>query len=286
MFGKIFTQIYASSIAEDWTVRTVFQDMIILADLNGVVDITPEFLSRTTKVPINVVTKAISELEKPDPRSRSPKASGARIVRLDEHRDWGWLIVNYEEYRSIASEEQRRLKTKERVDRFRLKHKKLEKCNAPVTLGNACNAMQRERERDKESVPATTPVPPPVVEVALPERGGGVVGNFSLGKIDWLKERLEELYNRPKGRRWGCEEEHLLVEISKRPDHKEELRLIKVFRPKVPPRSFPQSLSNLLKSWDSTVDRARNVPTYEDKVPQLTIAQKDHQAAMRRIAQL
>jgi len=149
MFGKIFEQIYDSSIAEDWTVRMVFQDFIVLADINGVVNRTHESIARRTNVPIDIVRKAIAVLEEPDPRSQSPVADGRRIVRLDEHRDWGWQIVNYKHYRDIASDEQRREKTRERVRKFRSENH-LGPCNDDVTLCNAGNAMQRQRQRERK----------------------------------------------------------------------------------------------------------------------------------------
>jgi hypothetical protein len=40
MFAKIFTQIFDSSIAEDYQTRHVFEDLLKLCDINGVVDIT------------------------------------------------------------------------------------------------------------------------------------------------------------------------------------------------------------------------------------------------------
>ena len=51
---------------------------------------------------------ALDELEAPDAESRSPEAEGRRIIRLDEHRAWGWEIVNYLKYRAIKSEDDRR----------------------------------------------------------------------------------------------------------------------------------------------------------------------------------
>lgn len=132
MFAKVFEQIFDSSISEDYQVRLVFEDLLTLADIDGVVDKTPEALSRRTNVPIEIIKRAISVLESPDPRSRRSEAEGRRIVRLDEHRDWGWMIVNYKYYRGLASEEQRRAKTRERVNKYREKSK----CNACVTLGN------------------------------------------------------------------------------------------------------------------------------------------------------
>jgi len=146
MFAKIFTQILDSSLAEDWQARVVFEDLLKLCDQNGVVDRTAEAIARRTNVPMDIVKRGIAELEKPDPKSRNPVHEGRRIVRLDEHRDWGWLIVNYEYYRNLASEEQRREKTRLRVQKFRVTHGNA--CNAPVTPVNACNAKQREKQMD------------------------------------------------------------------------------------------------------------------------------------------
>lgn len=145
MFGKIFAQIYDSSIAEDYQLRTVFQDMIILADINGVLDMTPEALSRRTNVPLEIVKAAITRLEAPDAKSRTPDHDGARIKRLDEHRDWGWMILNHAQFREIASEEQRRAKTLARVRKHR-GNAFVTPCNASVTVANACNAMQKQMQ--------------------------------------------------------------------------------------------------------------------------------------------
>lgn len=133
MYGKIFEQIYDSSIAEDWQVRIVFQDMIILADENGVVDRTPEALSRRTNVPIDVVTRAIDQLQKPDPTSRSPDENGARIKLLDEHRSWGWEIINFEYYRNLSSAYQKRERTRLRTRKWRDKSNKRDKASQGVT---------------------------------------------------------------------------------------------------------------------------------------------------------
>lgn len=135
MYAKVFQQIYDSSIADDWTARLVFMDFLVLADKNGVVDMTHESISRRTNVPIDVVRKAISKLEQEDPASRTKTANGVRIARLDEHRDWGWIIVNYGHFRQINNEEQRRALTNERVKRYR------------SNLVTQCNAKTPEVEQ-------------------------------------------------------------------------------------------------------------------------------------------
>jgi hypothetical protein len=108
MFVKVFSQIFDSSIAENYELRHFFEDMLKLADIDGVVDMTPEAIHRRINLPIEKVVDFLVELQKPDPKSRSPEHDGKRIVPLDSHRDWGWIIVNYGHYRMLRDEEARR----------------------------------------------------------------------------------------------------------------------------------------------------------------------------------
>lgn len=62
-------------------------------------------------------------LESPDDESRSPEEQGRRIVRLDEHRAWGWCVVNYCKYRAIRDEDDRREQNRLSQQRWREKHK-------------------------------------------------------------------------------------------------------------------------------------------------------------------
>ena len=124
-------------------------DMLVLAEMDGVVDMTPEAISARTRIPLQTVIKNLDELEKPDPRSRSKKHDGARIVKIDPDRGWGWQIVNYDDYRSLASEEQRREKDRNRQRKHR-EQKKLGECHAPVTLGHAGHAMQMQKQMQKQ----------------------------------------------------------------------------------------------------------------------------------------
>lgn len=108
MYAKVFTQILDSSIAEDYEVRHVFEDLLKLADKEGNVDMTIEAIARRTNVPIDIVRRGIAELEKPDPSSRTKEFDGKRIIPIDPKRGWGWFIVNYQHYRAIQDEEARR----------------------------------------------------------------------------------------------------------------------------------------------------------------------------------
>jgi hypothetical protein len=91
-----------------WEALVTFQQMIVLADVEGVVDMTPDAISRETTIPIEIIKKGIEALEKPDPESRSPEEEGRRIVRLRETSTWGWRLVNYQYYRNLKREEDRR----------------------------------------------------------------------------------------------------------------------------------------------------------------------------------
>lgn len=108
MFAKVFEQIFDSTVAQDYEVRHMFIDLLILADPTGAVDMTPDAIARRTNVPQETVERAIKELCQPDVKSRSPLEEGKRLVPLDSRRDWGWRIVNYQHYRKIRDQEARR----------------------------------------------------------------------------------------------------------------------------------------------------------------------------------
>lgn len=136
MYAKVYEQIFDSSIAENWQTRHVFIDLIMLANAHGEVDMTHEAIARRTNVPLEIVKAAITELEQPDPKSRNPAEEGRRIIRLDDHRDWGWRIVNHGYYRSLRSDDDRRTAARLRQQEHRksLKmNKKQEKCVTSVT---------------------------------------------------------------------------------------------------------------------------------------------------------
>lgn len=110
MFTKVFRSMYDGTLASrgPWQALVTFQQMLILADRRGVVDMTPEAIARISTIPIDIIRAGIEALEQPDPGSRTRDENGKRIIRLDPARDWGWRIVNYEKYRQIRNEEDRR----------------------------------------------------------------------------------------------------------------------------------------------------------------------------------
>lgn len=141
MFAKVFVQIFDSSIADDYQLRHFFTDLIVLADRDGIVNMTASAISARTRVPLDMVRGFLSRLQEPDPESNTPDAEGRRIELIEpESRSWGWHIINYQKYRETASDEQRREKTKARVAKFKQKRQQNASGNAPLTQGNAVGA--------------------------------------------------------------------------------------------------------------------------------------------------
>ena len=155
MFAKIFSQIFDSSISADYVVRHIFMDLLVLADSEGVVDMTLDAISRRTNVPSAIVANAIAELMKTDSASRSHEEGGCRLVLLDSHRDWGWQIVNYEHYRSIKDEESRRayFRDKKREQRAKSRLTRQTMSNSvkdSPTLSNFVTQEEAEGEEEAE----------------------------------------------------------------------------------------------------------------------------------------
>jgi hypothetical protein len=153
MFVKLFTQILDSSIADDRRLRHFFTDFLLCADMRGFVIMTKSAISRRIGATLEEVEWGIAELQKPDPRSKTPDSQGARIEALDG-AGYGWHIINFEAYRDLKSADDMREKTKERVRRFR-EAKKLQtgdvtQCNASVTPCNAGNTIQRKKQKQKQ----------------------------------------------------------------------------------------------------------------------------------------
>jgi len=119
VYGKLFASIYDGSMHGHWEALVTFQQMICLANRDGVIDMTPSALASRTSIPIEIIHAGIAHLLLPDPESRSPECDGRRIETIDVKRSWGWRIVNYDYYRKLASMEDKLLADRERIARKR-----------------------------------------------------------------------------------------------------------------------------------------------------------------------
>jgi hypothetical protein len=143
MYGKVFDSMFDGTLASrgPWQALVTFQQMIVLANQDGIVDMTADAISRRTSIPLDIIELGISELMKPDLKSRTPDEDGRRIVLVDDHRDWGWQIVNHAKYQAMRNAAERReyLRIAQAERRARLKAER-EQLSTPVNNVNAMSA--------------------------------------------------------------------------------------------------------------------------------------------------
>ena len=167
MYAKVFTSMWTAVFTGKLEASAVLMACVTLCNAQGILDMTPEAISGRTGWPLEFVRKGISDLEQPDPRSRTPDDEGRRLAKLDEHRDWGWLIVNYEKYRTLADPDTIKEQNKVRARKYR------ERRNTPssrsVTDGNGLSRQaEGEAEEGKRGnvAPAPSVTKPPKLKPA------------------------------------------------------------------------------------------------------------------------
>lgn len=88
MYGKIFDSMYDGTISANWQGLVTFQQMIVLCDADGVIDMTPPALSRRTGIPLEIIEKGIEFLE-----------SIEAITRKYNHSPYGWFLEKAKDYK-------------------------------------------------------------------------------------------------------------------------------------------------------------------------------------------
>jgi hypothetical protein len=101
-YTPLFSTLTTGTLCGRWPDIGLWPIVLSLCDKNGHVDVTPMYLAGVTGLPVDEVIACMKRFCAPDPYSRSGDADGARLVLLDEHRDWGWLVVNHRKYREKA----------------------------------------------------------------------------------------------------------------------------------------------------------------------------------------
>lgn len=183
-FSKLFGSMWQGSLYGRFEASAVFMVFLSLCDRDGHVDMTPEAIAGTCGWPLDFIRSGIAELEKPDLRSRTPNEDGRRIIRLDDHRDWGWMITNYAKYRDEMRSMDRReyLRQKKREQRSR---QQMSTGQPSSTIGNRrqpiaeaeAEADSRSRQEKNPSAatrPAEHPIPPEFIKfrATFPARAG------------------------------------------------------------------------------------------------------------------
>ncbi len=143
MYGKVFDSIYDGTLAGHWEAIVTMQQLIVLSTPDGVVDMTPEAIAGRTTIPLKIIKKGLEHLAKPDPFTRTPGEDGRRIVLLDDHRPWGWRLVNHGKYMRLRNMEEKR-----KADRDRISEKR-KKINSVATMSQSvANVAHSDSDSD------------------------------------------------------------------------------------------------------------------------------------------
>ena len=129
MYGKLFSSLYQGTLRGKASEILVLTNLIAFADQDGVIDKHFRAIADETGLSEEAVRDAIEYLSSPDPESRSSEEEGRRIVPINEHRSWGWQLVNHAKYKAIRSEADRRESNRTSQQRYRDKLKAAHNAN-------------------------------------------------------------------------------------------------------------------------------------------------------------
>ena len=188
MYGKIFDSMYEGTLYGNWEAIVTFQQMIVLCDADGIVDMTPQAMAARTSIPLDIIRKGIAVLEAPDEYSRTPDQEGRRIELIDSHRPWGWHIVNHEKYSRLQDADTIRAQTRERVRKHRESKRSGNDEQHDVTDGNA-----QKRHTDTNTNTDTDTKKRKGARSALPPLNP---------RPDWLPAAWDDYESHRKGPKW------------------------------------------------------------------------------------
>lgn len=142
MYNKLFTRILDSSIwLESHATRIVWVAMLASMDEDGYCHFASiGNVAQRAVVSREEAEKAMAILEAPDANSSDPAHEGRRVERVPG----GWLVLNAPKYREIATREQSKVQTRERVRRFRARNASETRCNENETPSEAYTETDTE----------------------------------------------------------------------------------------------------------------------------------------------
>lgn len=101
-YVPVFRTVFSGSLFGQYPDTAAWLFMLTLADKNGLLDVTPEYIAGVTGMPVDVVVQCIERFLQPDPSSRTTTNEGRRLELIDPSRTWGWRILNFKQYRERA----------------------------------------------------------------------------------------------------------------------------------------------------------------------------------------
>lgn len=235
-YTPVFRSVFEGSLCGKYPDTAAWLILLALADKNGHVDSTPQFISAVTGMPVDDLLQCINRFMEPDPHSRTTDNEGRRLELIDPDRAWGWRIVNHGKYREKARQAAQTVRqiedgrNAEKVRRY--KERKASDTNGhhgtPTdTLSNSnsnsnTNTEKKARKR-AQSIPVDFELTEPMREYALKlcpdmdtERTFDDFKNYHLGKgttaVDWTRSWMTWVSNCQKGFNYVRAERREIVE--------------------------------------------------------------------------
>jgi hypothetical protein len=142
VYVRVFSSLLDSSLNQNSfpvEARWLFLVMLMIADEDrtGVVDMPVGRLAARAGMTLQQTKKALKLLSSPDHESRSDEQDGRRIIPMEEGKERGWCLVNWQKYKDIARAERRRENVRKAV------------------------AAHRERQRNTDVIQANMSESPP-----------------------------------------------------------------------------------------------------------------------------
>jgi len=194
-FTKLFNTIVTSTIwQEDDKTRIVWITMLAIADAFGNVFAAIPGLASVANVSIEAASKAIENLKAPDSYSRTKDFEGRRIEEIDG----GWHILNYDKYRRMMNEEERK---EYKAKWIAEKRKRVDKSRQPSTPRRPKSTLSTQADAEasssKEEVSANGSRPQSVEdwlrELEADKTYAGIDVRREYGKmLNWCKIRKKQ----------------------------------------------------------------------------------------------
>ena len=147
-YTKLHASILTSTIwLESDHVRIVWITLLALANKDGIVQGSVPGLASVARVPVDKAREAITRLLSPDPDSRSHTVEGRRIEEIQG----GWRLINFEYYRKLHSEEQRKEYKRLWMAEKRKESTTVHNCPQESTLDNVDTSRSKKQKTEAKT---------------------------------------------------------------------------------------------------------------------------------------
>ena len=193
-YSKLHSSIVNSSLwTENDSVRLLFITLLATCDMEGIVYGSKYGLARIANIDPDEMDAAWKTLMSPDPdstdRMRSPEFEGRRV----EEVVGGFKLLNFEYYRGLRNEDDRRRQNREAQARFKEKKAKLSQPKPDSAEVSQAQPAKAHTESDAEAEAEKTPLPPKGEKAVLSPFTSDEFNAAWQSWVEYKRERKQKL---------------------------------------------------------------------------------------------